>query len=430
MIILNFQFWDGDKAQAMALARLVADLQPTYRDDVTVLFSARFDCVHDDETIGYVSQKFPTKRFTSKTRSTGWPAGCNRLMADSYQHCIEMVRMKEVVANGVMFIESDCVPLHKNWLDMILEEWKNCGKMVLGAWLKQGDASGEHINGNCIMHIDFWKQAKMIINPPTAGGWDATCAAPMLKNGYPSKLIWSDYHLGKTTNPWKGCGYLWQNKRYSAPSNAYYGQDLRPVWYHGPKDMRGLECVRNRLLGPSIWTHRDQLGDVLNARGLTWTGVELGVFKGEFAETILSKWKGQRLILVDPWVKQEGYLDGCNDIDFPSALEETKARMSKFGSRADIQQRFGHEMDVPNEALDFVFIDARHDYESVKADIAMWWPKIRPGGVLCGHDYLHQSIPGVFNCGVTEAVDEFVNAEGLRLHVTTEDVKSWLVTKD
>lgn len=44
---------------------------------------------------------------------------------------------------------------------------------------------------------------------------------------------------------------------------------------------------------------------------------------------------------------------------------------------------------LPNGSLDFVFIDAAHDYDSVKADIAAWLPKVRKGGFLAGHDYHH-----------------------------------------
>lgn len=40
-----------------------------------------------------------------------------------------------------------------------------------------------------------------------------------------------------------------------------------------------------------------------------------------------------------------------------------------------------------NESLDFVFIDAAHDYESVKADIEAWFPKMKEGGVLAGDDF-------------------------------------------
>ncbi len=55
----------------------------------------------------------------------------------------------------------------------------------------------------------------------------------------------------------------------------------------------------------------------------------------------------------------------------------------------------------PDASVDFVFLDAAHDYQSVTADLRAWWPKIKPGGVLAGHDYV--PVWG----GVVEAVDEF-----------------------
>ena len=48
----------------------------------------------------------------------------------------------------------------------------------------------------------------------------------------------------------------------------------------------------------------------------------------------------------------------------------------------------------PNESLDFVFIDAGHMYEEVKEDISLWLPKVKPGGVISGHDYSNKW-PGV-----------------------------------
>jgi hypothetical protein len=248
MLMLNFQFWEGDKDQAMELARLIADIEPSFRGDVEVMFTARFDCRHDIKTIEYVSKKFKLHKYTTTTKATGWPYGCNRMFSDSYQQFITLCRNGSSKMEACLFIESDCVPLHKDWINMLAKEFKESGKMIGGAWLKYGDAGVEHINGNCIIHKDFWIKNRGILNPPRQGGWDATCANIMLPNAYPSRLIWSDYHLGKESNPWRGCEFLFEAKSYGTESNALYGEKLYPVWLHGPKDMRGIECARQRLL--------------------------------------------------------------------------------------------------------------------------------------------------------------------------------------
>lgn len=41
------------------------------------------------------------------------------------------------------------------------------------------------------------------------------------------------------------------------------------------------------------------------------------------------------------------------------------------------------------ETLDFVYVDARHDYCGVNEDIQAYWPKLKPGGIMAGHDYLN-----------------------------------------
>lgn len=51
-----------------------------------------------------------------------------------------------------------------------------------------------------------------------------------------------------------------------------------------------------------------------------------------------------------------------------------------------------------DESLDFVYIDASHEYENVKEDLIHWYPKVKRGGVIAGHDY---------GAGVKKAVDEF-----------------------
>lgn len=50
---------------------------------------------------------------------------------------------------------------------------------------------------------------------------------------------------------------------------------------------------------------------------------------------------------------------------------------------------------LDSQTYDLIFIDADHSYESVRDDIQRWWPKLRSGGVFCGHDYGHSAYPGV-----------------------------------
>lgn len=61
-----------------------------------------------------------------------------------------------------------------------------------------------------------------------------------------------------------------------------------------------------------------------------------------------------------------------------------------------------------DESLDFVFIDASHEYEDVKNDILAWLPKVKPGGILAGHDYYPEGCYDWFP-GVKKAVNECLN---------------------
>jgi predicted O-methyltransferase YrrM len=61
---------------------------------------------------------------------------------------------------------------------------------------------------------------------------------------------------------------------------------------------------------------------------------------------------------------------------------------------------------IPDGSLDLVFIDAAHDYPSVRADIDAWRPKVRAGGVLSGHDYDNTEKYGNYFKGVDRAVLE------------------------
>ena len=87
---------------------------------------------------------------------------------------------------------------------------------------------------------------------------------------------------------------------------------------------------------------------------------------------------------------------------------ETKNRLAPYGGRSDIWRLTSVEgaKQVPDGSLDFVDIDARHDYELVLEDSERMVQQGEAGGIFAGHDYVDGMLAqGDF--GVKSAVDEF-----------------------
>lgn len=72
-----------------------------------------------------------------------------------------------------------------------------------------------------------------------------------------------------------------------------------------------------------------------------------------------------------------------------------------------------------DNSLDFVFLDASHDYESVKEDLNSWYPKVKPGCFFSGHDYCSVTWPGV-----VKAVNEFAANNGFTT-IKHCDISCW-----
>jgi len=157
-----------------------------------------------------------------------------------------------------------------------------------------------------------------------------------------------------------------------------------------------------------------------NFGGKPLTGVEIGVLHGKNAERILKTLSIQKLYLIDPY---ELYIEVSGELsDTRNALQECKKKVSKFGEKVKFIIKKSSEAvnEIPDD-LDFVYIDGNHAYEFVKKDIELYYPKIKTGGVLGGHDFA-LSTKGVF-----KAVMEFVTDNELKLH--GEDTDWWVVKK-
>lgn len=147
---------------------------------------------------------------------------------------------------------------------------------------------------------------------------------------------------------------------------------------------------------------------------------EIGVFKGEFSKKIYEVLSPKELHLIDIFEGQmcSGDKDGNNIIwiNLDSEYEKLKNELQIF---PNITLHKGLSLNILNnfkdEYFDIIYIDADHNYESVKKDLELSFIKIKSGGYLCGHDY------GNMFPGVIRAVDEFCQDKKLSIKYLTND---------
>ena len=148
-------------------------------------------------------------------------------------------------------------------------------------------------------------------------------------------------------------------------------------------------------------------------------GAEIGVWRGDFSTDLLAETAPDQLHLVDPWRFQPDpkYADASYGGKLATSQEDMDelfdlvCRRFAGDGRVVVHRCTSAEGTgrLADGSLDWVYLDAEHWYESVRADIARWAPKVRSGGLVMGDDY---GARGYWGGGVTRAVDEFVAAGG------------------
>lgn len=123
------------------------------------------------------------------------------------------------------------------------------------------------------------------------------------------------------------------------------------------------------------------------------TGVEIGSFAGESSLILADHLKEGTLICVDPWMP-----DYYSRKQIPAAervFDQVAEGFLNIRKEKRMSHDFLQEMIDTETRFDFVYIDGNHKYDYVRRDIKMALQVIKPGGMICGHDYKFKGSPGV-----------------------------------
>lgn len=232
-------------------------------------------------------------------------------------------------------------------------------------------------------------------------------------------------------------------------------------FFHGRLDDNNFKIYKNMIEQkfnlPIEINHRDMLPIFFEKFKLKNKGVEVGSWKGIYANQILRHWSG-KLYLVDVWKNLDigVYSDQSNQFDYKNIIIDCIDNIKNHEDRCFMircDSKNAAEL-FDDESLDFVYIDANHKYEFVKEDISLWYPKVRKGGIVAGHDYLKldwgadnyhashvkdkhiwvMSDSGKYDIyngefGVNPAIEEFCKENNYDFKVTEEWFGTWYFIK-
>lgn len=229
--------------------------------------------------------------------------------------------------------------------------------------------------------------------------------------------------------PEAGVAHSWWNgdpaerARIMAEHKVYFTDATKAYAVH----LWGVENSGHR----KVHTHRTALEAWLSTIKGDVIGAEVGVLAGRLSAHLLETLPRLTLYMVDSWCGGDrgkpssgGRVGGTVDRRQAAAVTEA------YKDRRHILHGDSIEMavSIDDGALDFVFLDANHTYEAVARDLRVWYPKVKSGGTMCGHDW-ENPCDKKGEWGVKRAVEEFRAELGIDTMLELGDGTTWFFEK-
>lgn len=177
------------------------------------------------------------------------------------------------------------------------------------------------------------------------------------------------------------------------------------------------------------FSRRNQFIQMLRERGAR-VGVEIGTDHGIYAKQLCEGIPGLGLHCIDPYAPYTEGNDVHDQADVDRIYNEAQKRLEPYDCIIYKKTSMEAVGEYGDNFLDFVFIDGNHSYSYVLEDITEWYKKVKPGGIIAGHDY---KVDPVNDYGVIEAVNKFTEdnhiAPWFILHAGGRLVDCWMIIK-
>ncbi len=189
----------------------------------------------------------------------------------------------------------------------------------------------------------------------------------------------------------------------------------KTYWENVDKQIPKFELTNKHLKNLKPLTTRQELLKLMPKGGVV---AELGVDEGTFSSKIIEITQPSKLYLIDVWESTRYNKTKQHEVEnkFEHEIATDKVEI-RVGYSTEVVKGFDSEM------FDWIYIDTDHTYKTTLAELELYHSKIKPGGIMAGHDFRIGNWNGMVRYGVIEAVYEFCVKHNWELvYVTMENL--------